>query len=218
MDWVKYIYERFFMRDLLGKIMPGSIELYAIVHLTGMDDILDVTKWHWPIWLLAAAASLVTALAFQTLAELVGLHSASPRPRRILFFFACRNWKNIYQDFRVRLNMFRLATTKQEAPDAAIERERFVYFKEASGNLGIAVLILLPVLFPKISWIAFALLLAFSILLLATHFIHSNRQAEYEIHFLWHKEVDNNATKRILETMANRLNIQLKDKSDLNSH
>jgi hypothetical protein len=210
MEWLKYIYEKFFMRDLLGKITPGSVELYALVHLAGVNDKVDVTSWPWPVWVLAAAASLITALAFQILAEWVGIHSASPRPRRVLFFPTWGNWKKINQDFRVRLSLITQATAQQWTPNAATQRERYVYLKEGSGNLGTAVLLVIPALALQDALICWALLAAFAIVLLATHFVHAKRQAEHELHSLWRTAVDDN-TKRTLKAMAQRLNIQLEE-------
>ncbi len=206
MEWVKYLYNKFIMRDLVGKMVPGVIELYALIHLAGVQNNLHVAKWPWPAYVLVAAAAVVTALAFQTLAEWVGIHSASPTPRRIIFFRSPESWQQIDTDFRSRLSVITQATEQQWSKEAAAQRERLVYLKEGSGNLGIAVLLVIPVLEYQFGW-GPVLLFAFSILLVGTHFVHAKRQAEHELHSLW--RTANGNDRGTLIAMASRLGIHL---------
>lgn len=203
MDWVRYIYDKFFMRDLLGKITPGVIELYALSILAGAGVPTHAMKWPWPLYFVVAAAAEVTALAFQTLGEWVGIHSASPRPRRVLFFPA---WGRIYEDFRSRLSMITQASTDEWSKEAGMQRERLVYLKEGAGNLGIAMLLLAPTLECLQGW-GISLMLLFSGLLIGTHFVHGRRQAEHELRALWRKAKDRDRAD--LEEMARRLGITL---------
>ncbi len=82
------------------------------------------------------------------------------------------------------------------------------YLKEGSGNLGTAILLVIPALDYGKGRIGPVLLIVFAAVLIATHFTHARRQAEHELHFLWH--TDDEDRKKVLEDMAGRLNIKLK--------
>jgi len=188
-DIAKIVYEKFFMRDLLGKILPGTIISLAILSSLGITDtskIIPFQELRSLLWLFILAWSILAGLALQILGELIGFHSASPRPQRILFFIKITKWYQVNEDFRERLSLIRNASDEQWTSGAKEQRERFVYLKEGSGNLALALLVLfLRYMFSGSAFYPLPMaILLFAIILYWSHLIHATRQAFFEIRTL----------------------------------
>lgn len=138
-ELLNVLYEKFLMRDLVGKLGPGFVTGSALLAYFDLDVIAvvpaDVGQWIL-VALLPAMWSLGVAL--QILAEFIGLHSASPRPRWVLFYPTWGSWQKVNSDLDERIALIGSATWTESARQ---QRERFVYLKEASGNFGAASLV-----------------------------------------------------------------------------
>jgi len=189
-DVVKVLYERFLMRDLLGKVGPGFITTFSVLSALKINitALLPDEKTVWLLWVAALPILFLIGLALQIIGELLGLHSASPRPRYYLCFFNTRGrWCDVNLDFDRRLSMFRNAPSGSLSPDAQAQRERFVYLKEGSGNMALAFFVALTCLRTTgVPWkdVGLLLLALLSLALFASHFMHAKRQAVFEIRTL----------------------------------
>jgi hypothetical protein len=189
-DVVKVLYERFLMRDLLGKVGPGFVAVAAVLTALQINipALLPDEKTLWLLWVAAIPILFLAGLALQILGERLGVHSASPRPRYYLYFFSTRGrWREANQDFDRRVALFRNIPPPSSTADAQAQRERFVYLKEGSGNMGLAILVaLICLLTGGLPWtdIRCVLLLVLSFVLFTSHCMHARRQALFEIHVL----------------------------------
>lgn len=187
-DFANIIYEKFFMRDLLGKILPGfivTITLFSICGIQNFSDLIPFEEIRPILWVIILPWSLLTGLALQILGELLGLHSSSPRPKRLLFFFRPCNkiWRKVNEDFKERFDKLKNASDIEWTKNSKEQRERFVYLKEGSGNLSLSLLFLFVYLISsgeKFFIIPFSLLI-FSLFLYWSHLLHATRQARFEI-------------------------------------
>jgi hypothetical protein len=198
-DFVKVLYERFLMRDLLGKVGPGLITAFSIISALGIDLIgllSAARKTMWLFWLAALPIFFIIGLAVQIVAELLGLHSASPRPRYYLIIFSSWGaWRDVNIDFDRRLALLRNAPSNALSSDAQAQRERFVYLKEGSGNMAAALIVtLVCILVEKapLSYDGILPVVLFCLALFASHFIHAKRQAIFEIRTLNKIQVSRN--------------------------
>lgn len=204
-DFATVIYEKFFMRDLLGKFAPGLILLVAVSRALGFSsyDLPTNDQWVWLFWIAAIPVSLLSGLTLQTVGELVGLHWGTTYPQRFLLLspggsilrrfcsrLGCQkflnNWKLALDDRRLRLAKFKGAPGEILGDDAKSQRERLVYLREGSGNLGLAVLVLTLSLAIEPPYNHSGLstnlgLIVVGVLLLVTHALHTKRQATFEI-------------------------------------
>lgn len=95
-DFANILYKQFFLRDLLGKIVPGSLALFALYLLLpqeARDAIVAPGDFSWYFEVILFALSLVFGLGLQIVAEWLGFHSAHPRPLTILFLRTSRGAK-----------------------------------------------------------------------------------------------------------------------------
>ena len=136
----------------------------------------------------------MVGLSLQILAELVGFHSASPRPRYVLFKLSTGNWYKANEDFDFRLTKIRKSSSEEWGDGAKEQRERFVYLKEGSGNFAVAILVVVVSLFivqPKEHISEIIILLFLSLVMYASHIIHAKRQARFEIRTLFEAGIIN---------------------------
>lgn len=191
-DLAKVLYERFFLRDLLGKVAPGYFAMLALFAVVGGDGRATLGVGHpgdqgWLLWVSALPAVYMVGLALQVLGEFIGLHSPSPKPRYVCFFKATGLWREANADFDDRLAIIRNAAAERLTAGAREQRERFVVLKEASGNAALSILVVLvtgvlnDVTNSRPTWVVLSLLAA---ILLVSHFLHGQRQARFEINVL----------------------------------
>jgi hypothetical protein len=138
MEFANILYKNFFLRDLLGKIVPGAIAFLALYSIIPKDAVSIVSIPHtfdWLLGLVLFVSFMLFGTCVQTIGELLGLHSAHPRP--LVAFL--RNEKGVTARDLFRGRMARFA---KEANDTEKEqRERYIYLKEGTGNFALALLI-----------------------------------------------------------------------------
>jgi len=188
-DFAKILYEKFFLRDVLAKITPGFVVLVAFVW-----SFLDHTIWDalvnaqglalWAIYLATLPLCYITGLGLQIAGEVFGVHSPSPRPAGIWYFF-WSDAKKAFCDHRERLS------SMQKIPDVKDQRERYVVLKEASGNFCLALFVVgFGVFYVNPPWssrgaipiLVFVVVAAF--IMWVAHRIYGARQAAFEIRSL----------------------------------
>lgn len=187
-DFTKILYEKFFMRDVLGKLGPGVIAtvvlLYAVADPMSAATIAKLLEGG-VVFFIALPLFYMVGVALQISGERIGLHSASPRPRYILVFFrSCGNWAKANTDIDDRLALINTAPPDKWTDGAKEQRERLVYLKESSGNMALA-LCVAAVCFYTRSQTSISLLAGiFAIVLYVSHLMHAERQARFEINVL----------------------------------
>lgn len=175
-DLVKYLYEKFLMRDLLGKVVPGLLFIFCLSHALEIDPRLFLTKFPIPEWLyglMIFGISILAGLGLQVIGETLLLVSAHPHPISILW--QPRKGREARRLFRKRMSDF----SKGQNEAQKEQRERYVYLIEGSGNLSLSFLSasITQLGNPKMA-ISF---IGLFVLFLFVHKIHVSRQAHYEI-------------------------------------
>jgi hypothetical protein len=203
-DVIKVLYEKFFMRDLLGKIGPGFAATVAVLKALNVEltSLMLGKDALWLLWVASIPIIYIIGLSLQILAELVGIHSASPKPRYIFLKSSTGNWKKANDDFDLRLTKIRKATSIEWGDGAKEQRERFVYLKEGSGNFAMAsIIVIISLLFKKPieQMCDIFILIGLSLVLYASHVIHAKRQARFEIRTLFESGlIDNKMAEEML--------------------
>lgn len=185
-DFAKVLYEKFFMRDFMGKLGPGAVVLVMVGYLLCGEG-FDISRT--PIallWIAGLPFAYMIGLSIQILSELLGVHSASPRPRYIVFF-PKQYPEN--EDLNRRTTLIGKATDTQWTVNAKEQRERFVVLKEASGNMSMAVFIGLVLAWSGLGGVNISIFLNVAgivvvVVLYLSHRIHASRQATYETNVL----------------------------------
>lgn len=185
-DFAKVLYEKFFMRDYMGKLGPGAVVLVMVGYMLHGEG-LDISRVPTALlWVPGLPFAYLIGLGVQILSELLGLHSASPAPRYILFI---ETKFSANTELDERMALIGKATDTQWTVNAKEQRERFVVLKEASGNMSMAVLIGLVLawsglgganisVFHKVAGIVIVGVLYLS------HRMNAIRQANYETNVL----------------------------------
>jgi len=144
-------YSRFLLRDLCGKILPGSILLFSIAAIRFSYSQISqfLTSMPWELWIAGAASGWVAGCAVQALGEWSGLLWPFPgQPVR----WAQQRHNIIVRGFAgvpslfLRSNRMRLNTGyinvrsfgMVASPGEQKLLERFVVIKEACGNTSLA--------------------------------------------------------------------------------
>lgn len=205
-DISKVLYEKFFMRDLLGKVGPGFVAVISVLKVLNVDvsTLMPGKETTWLLWVAALPILYMVGVSMQIIAELVGLHSASPKPRYFLFKLSTGDWCKANDDFDFRITKISNATSDKWGDGAKEQRERFVYLKEGSGNFAVASLIVvLTLLFdkPKEHYSEIIILIFLSIAMYASHIIHAKRQARFEIRTLFEADL---ISQKVADGMRNR--------------
>lgn len=185
-DFAKVLYEKFFMRDFIGKLGPGAVVLVMVGYILYGKD-LDISRVPTALlWVAGLPFAYLIGLGVQILSELLGLHSASPAPRYILF---CKTWFSANTELDERTSLIGTATDIQWTVNAKEQRERFVVLKEASGNMSMALLIGLVLAWSRLGganiskFHKVAGIVVVGVLYLS-HRISAIRQANYETNVL----------------------------------
>ena len=187
-DFAKTIYEKFFMRDLVGKIVPGAIiffTAYTII-LKPLDLQFSFPEYlNWLVGVILFASFLIIGLCVQMFGELLGLHSTHPKPLQI-FFIRTKHGKKARELFDDRREKIQHSSNITDS--SKDQREHFVVLKEGSGNTAVALFISFLVFNTKFSfktnWQFYLIILILSILRYWSHLVHRSRQAYHEIKVL----------------------------------
>jgi hypothetical protein len=186
------------MRDLLGKVAPGFVAVSAGASALSLDvrQYLPDDRTLWLLWTSALPILFLVGLAVQIASEFIGLHSASPRPRYVLFglgnliahALGRDGWSLVNRDFDMRLAMLRNPPAGALSAEFYAQRERWVYLKEGSGNMATALFIAGVCLVGRTGiqfWCPIVLMtFGLSLVLYLSHWIHAHRQAIFEIRTL----------------------------------
>ncbi|MEW6410415.1 MAG: hypothetical protein AB1488_09955 [Nitrospirota bacterium] len=197
-DLAKILYERFFMRDVLGKVTPGFIVLLTFLHLFGVNQlpIVPDMKLEGPIqvvvYVIIIPVCYLLGLGLQIFGESFGLHSPSPQPLKFLLVLRLPSWAEAYNEHRNRLSMINTKIADKDVrADVKSQRERFVYLKEGSGNLALAfaglataLLFKSPDALKNESGTVIGLLFGLAAILEVSHYLHGARQSGFEIRAL----------------------------------
>ena len=199
-DIIKVLYEKFLMRDLLGKVSPGFVAVATV--LSALDvkiaNLFPDERFLWILWVSALPVLFLVGLALQIVGEFIGLCSPSPRPRYILFrvgnlicwglhkLTKCDiflNWRNVNEDFDQRVSIICSAPKEVLEGHFQANYERFVYLKEGSGNMALVLFVVWIWLLQNTKWtdIRCIFLVALALALWASHWLHAYRQAKFEI-------------------------------------
>jgi len=179
-DLANILYKQFFLRDLLGKIVPGglvALSLYSVLPEAARNALVVPNGSSWYVGLIWFALLLVLGLGLQIIAEWLGFHSAHPRPLTICFFRSAKG-ERARDLFRSRQADFQKTATEAQKE----QRERYVYLKEGSGNVAFGLLFLAAIYHSH--WELLVAILAVALILWYTHIVHRSRQAYYEMKVL----------------------------------
>jgi len=157
-DAIKYLYDKFILRDVLSFITPGAIVVLAATHLF----FPEVCYYHyhipWPFYIVIFGVFFVAGFAVQCLGEIIGFIRFTPYPennwRRRGRIFCC-NWRKDYDkadsketniwfwEEHRKSNEFFEAINRDTMnnQDVRLGRERLVALQQMCGNGFIAILI-----------------------------------------------------------------------------
>lgn len=185
--FMNIFYQKFFLRDVVGKIAPGGVVVLALVQnvetlrTTGL--LLD---------LVFVALFFLIGLALQIIGELLGLLSASPKPhhffllpvgwlQRIGPLFT--RWWQVNEDSTERQVRLSDASASQITPEAFAHWEYLAALREGAGNLSLGLLTAVLLAASENGQFGVLALLGF-LVLLAAHKLFAKRQARFEITIL----------------------------------
>ena len=207
-DFAKTIYEKFFMRDLVGKIVPGAIiffTAYTIIPKPLFIAFSFPKYLNWLVGVILIASFLIIGLCVQMFGELLGLHSAHPKPLRVLFRKTKKGKKarELFDDRNEKIDQPKISDYAKD------RRERFVVLKEGSGNNAVALFISFLAFITKFSfktnWQFYIIILILSILCYWSHVVHRSRQAYYEIKVLKLKDHEDYNKESIKKYIGSKL-------------
>jgi len=164
-DTIKYLYEKFILRDFFAKIIPGFVILLSIATiLTEKSPIYLITlvpNWNTHLFLLIAGLSWVLGFVAQEIGR----------------------WFRVLRTEDPVNKLITLARLKGEE-DLKHQRERHVVIKEATGNLAMALVVLLVVSLVKIPNMILRVSVAIGVpalILFVRHRYMAKRQTEIDI-------------------------------------
>ena len=148
------LYTQLLLRDLVAKVFPGCLVSLAVIFLVqgrppDLPFYLRELNVHYPIWIVALFAYIWTfmvAILCQFVGMSVGLIRIHPWPPGDRF----ANWfaaSDVQRSLRIARKF--LSATR-DLDTARLQRERFVVLKEATGNLGTALLLIAIILAIKL--------------------------------------------------------------------
>ena len=181
------IYEKFLLRDLFAKIVPGLIFIATIFYvITGDVNKLDkLTKLS---WIILIGFAWIVAFGIQSVGEFC----------KLIKYYTSEYKSD--SDCYIEYNTFQAKSTLLEKGNC----ERLVVIKEATGNLSVTFFISIPLILLRLLlnnweiiqkpefWVITVFLILFGIFLQRMHRVHVNRQCEYV------KEVNNRNKESII--------------------
>lgn len=165
------LYSSFIARDFFAKVLPGSIVLAAIALSFLNYDTLTQKVKDLPLMfgLLLYGLAWIVGFAVQAIAETLRLSRSFPSDET--------------EDvFRARMTEYRALEMK---PSLALQRERYVVIKEATGNTGVAAILALCMLgITRVCglglWPYVGLAVLAAVVLLVESSKHAKRQRDWE--------------------------------------
>ena len=149
-------YERFLMRDLLGKFTPGFIVVISLMYILAPKQLPFplFKELAWLYWIAAFAACHSVGVGMQVVGEWLGLFWMAPLPKQLLILYNAKfpfirdlnfmqsaKMTGAYEDSVQRDSMIMTAKDGELPTSAREQRERYVYLKEATGNMALALLV-----------------------------------------------------------------------------
>jgi hypothetical protein len=182
--FARILYQKFFLRDVVGKIAPGGVAVLAVV-----QNLERLQSGGVLFAFVALGVFFLLGLALQVVGELIGLLSASPKPHHVLLLPVgwlqrlpvCAHWWQVNEDSTERLTRLQCALPGQISTEALAYWEYLAALREGAGNLALALLVA-AMSFETGSIGMVALLLFF--LLWSSHKLFAKRQARFEITIL----------------------------------
>ncbi|MBI3247157.1 MAG: hypothetical protein HYZ50_11700 [Deltaproteobacteria bacterium] len=196
--FARILYQKFFLRDVVGKVAPGGIVVAALLLSLdlGVVDLLSTPKVvRGLVAPVAFACCFLAGVGLQVAGELLGLLSASPKPHHVLFLPVgwlrrlppCAHWWQLNEDSAERLVRIRCAAPGDVGTEAMAHWEYLSALREGTGNLALALLVLVGrcVTAPEAAPAEVVVALLFSAWLLwSTQALFAKRQARFEIALL----------------------------------
>jgi hypothetical protein len=171
------IYEKFLLRDIFAKIVPGLILIVTVFYVVTGDiaKIEKLTQLSWISWIILIGFEWIVAFGIQSIGEAL----------KLIRYYT----DNYDSDERwyIDYNKFLSKATPAEKSNC----ERFVVIKEATGNLSLSifistVLILIKLLLTDFNiikntgfWLISIFVFIFGVFLQRMHRVHVERQCKY---------------------------------------
>ncbi|MGE0680313.1 MAG: hypothetical protein AB7P69_05320 [Candidatus Binatia bacterium] len=185
--FARVLYQKFFLRDVVGKIAPGGVVVLALA-----QNLETMRTPGLPLGLVLVALFFLIGLVLQVIGELLGLLSASPKPhhlfllpvgwlQRILPLFT--RWWQVNEDATERSVRLLGVSSHQIVPEAFAYWEYLSALREGAGNLAVGLLAAVLLVASENGQFGVLALLGFFVLL-AAHKLLAKRQARFEITIL----------------------------------
>lgn len=202
--FAEILYQKFFLRDVVGKIAPGYIVCLAALNLGDMQMEDFFLAWQpsaFVLVLVELAGFYLMGVALQVAGELLGLLSASPKPHHVLLvpvgwlkrWPLFQQWWQINEDSADRL--FRMFCSSQQLDPKIVEQSVYLAaLKEGAGNLALALFIGLIAIWTssgKPQLISSVLILLGTFFLWSGQLLFAKRQARFEVAALAHAGILN---------------------------
>lgn len=180
----KVLYEKFFLRDFLGKLGPGAMVTLLLFQTVGSPESALRFLDGGFAYFVTLPLFYVVGVSLQIIGERIGLHSSSPRPTHIFFFPTTGNWAKANEDFLTRYKLIRTAPSEKWTNGLEEQRDRIVYLKEGAGNMALALAVSAICLFIMAQKSFSLLAVSGAFMLYISHIIYASRQAYFEISML----------------------------------
>ena len=180
---LQLLYERFLIRDIIGKLTPGFIVLLtfyyslndSIFHISLKDPNFKIAVW------LIFPISYLIGIILQIVGELIGLHWTCRAPKFILLFptGGIGYFKKYHEEL---LNNVR-DLSLMAGDTVRILDERNIALKEGAGNFSLALLVLIVAGFisPNLDTSRYAIpLTILCVSGFVSHYVLMRRQIAYE--------------------------------------
>ena len=192
----KILYEKFFMRDLLARIIPGLLVVVALLkHKNAVAQITWMADQDIPNWLLGIliiGTSYFVGLSLQNLAEFLGAFSTYTSPRFFLFIHVknlpwgwCKKAQIVGQHSAKRFAVIRTQADKLGS-EVLTQRERFAYLRDGSCvfSMALSVVCLIEWLSVGFNIAVMIPVLTMIIVLFLSHLKYREKLALFEISVL----------------------------------
>lgn len=139
---VESFYTRHVLRDLLGKMAPGTLFLIGLRSISSSFDVAigEVTDASFAAWLVFAVLAWVAGISLQGLGSMTGRCKFLP----MQYSMRQKGESRKNADAGFSKTYARLYSASSVTKDAMQGVERLVVIKEATGNLWLAVSLLIP--------------------------------------------------------------------------
>lgn len=169
------LYKKFFLRDFLGKIIPGLVLLSTAVFVNDREFKNITIDFHWWVWIGLLGVAWVVGFATQVGRELILYIAIRTRNDRLLETNTIEEWYAKYFKFSNKAKSRYRETL-----------ERFIVIGESTGNLGVALIIpsMVGYFTHYIGGSMVLFIFAISICLIQSSIVHRKRRNSYVNTFL----------------------------------